>query len=167
MLAIAFPGMGQVYNRKFWKVPIVYAGFGGVLFAANYNSTRYITYLKAYQDLTDAIPQTDSYLNLPGLRDVDPRTYDPVLYPKTYKPADYSWYKDRMLRMVDYFKKYRDLSYIGIAAWYLLTILDANVDASLFNYDISDNLDLEVQPVMIPAMSQALPGLNLSLKVTF
>ena len=49
-----------------------------------------------------------------------------------------------MLRRVDYYKKYRDLSYIGIAAWYLFTILDANVDASLFNYDISDNLDMAI-----------------------
>jgi hypothetical protein len=167
MLAIAFPGMGQIYNKKYWKVPIVYAGFGGVIFAMDYNSSRYITYLKAYQDLTDAIPETASYLDLPGLKDVDPSTYDPVLHPETYKPSDYSWYKDRMLRMVDYFKKYRDLSYIGIAAWYLLTILDANVDASLFDYDVSDNLDLEVKPVIIPVMSQAVPGLNLSLKVTF
>lgn len=167
MLAIALPGLGQIYNRKYWKVPVVYAGFAGVIYAIDFNSSRYIMYLKAYSDLTDAIPETASYLNLPGLENVDPRTYDPVLYPEDYDPSSYSWYKERMLRMVDYYKKYRDLSYIGIAAWWLITILDANVDASLFSYDVSDNLDVEVEPVMLPVMSQAVPGLGLSLKVTF
>jgi len=58
-----------------------------------------------------------------------------------------------MLNGIDYYKRYRDLSYIGIAAWYLISILDANVDASLFNFDVSDNLQLAVMPVMVP-----LPG---------
>ena len=111
------------------------------------------------------IPETDSYLKL--IR-ADPSTYDPVLFPKTYNPSNASYYKDGMLRMVDYYKRYRDLSYIGIAGWYLISILDANVDASLFNYDISHNLDIAVFPVQL-----SLPGgftgagLNVSLKVTF
>ena len=70
-----------------------------------------------------------------------------------------------MLRQVDYYKKYRDLSYIGIAAWYLVTILDANVDASLYNYDISNDLDLKVEPVVSPLSGQAYMGV--SLKLTF
>ena len=52
---------------------------------------------------------------------------------RRYDPANYTHYKDAMLRMVDYYKRYRDLSYIGIAGWYLFSILDANVDASLYN----------------------------------
>lgn len=167
MLAMAFPGMGQIYNRKYWKVPLVYAGFAGVIYAVNYNSSKYVMYLKAYQDLTDKIWETASYLDLEALKNADPRDYDPVRHPDTYRPSDYSWYSERILGKVDYYKKYRDLSYIGIAAWYLITILDANVDASLLNYDISDNLDLEVEPIIIPDMSQSVPGLNLSLKVTF
>ena len=55
--------------------------------------------------------------------------------------------------MVDYYKRYRDLSYIGIAGWYLISILDANVDASLFNYDISNNLNITLVP-----MQMTLPG---------
>ena len=67
--------------------------------------------------------------------------------------------------MVDYYKKYRDLSYIGIAAWYLVSILDANVDASLFNYDISDNLDITVAPVQVPLPGGFTgAGVNVSLK---
>jgi hypothetical protein len=167
MLAMSFPGLGQIYNRKYWKVPVVYAGFAGVIYAVNLNSSRYNMYLKAYQDLTDKIWETASYLDLEALKNANPEEYDPVRHPATYKPESYSWYSERILGRVDYYKKYRDLSYIGIAAWYLITILDANVDASLFNYDISDNLDLEVEPIIIPEMSQSVPGLNLSLKVTF
>ena len=156
MLALAFPGLGQIYNRKYWKIPFVYAGFGGIIYAINYNSTQYNTFLKAYQDFTDDIRETDSYLDL--IKNADPSTYDPVLHPDTYVPANASWYEERMLRQVDYFKKYRDLSYIGIAAWYLITVLDANVDASLFNYDISDNLGVAVVPVRVPLLWKGMKG---------
>jgi hypothetical protein len=160
MLAIALPGLGQIYNRKYWKVPFVYAGFGGIAYAISFNTTQYNRYMKGYQDFTDKILETNSYIEI--IKNVDPASYDPVLHPDTY-----AWYKDRMLRMVDYFKKNRDLSYIGIAAWYLFTILDANVDASLFNYDIKDNLELKVAPVMVPLSGYAEPGVNVSLRLTF
>lgn len=165
MLAIALPGLGQIYNKKYWKVPFVYAGFGGVVYAIGFNSKEYNIYMQAYQDFTDKIPETDSYLDL--IKNVDPSTYDPVLYPKSADPSSTSWYKERMLRQVDIFKKYRDLSYIGIAAWYLFTILDANVDASLFNYDISDNLGLVIAPAQIPLPGQTGMGLSVNLKLTF
>jgi len=165
MLAVALPGLGQIYNRKFWKVPFVYAGFGGAVFAITYNSTNYSKFMKAYQDFTDDIPQTDSYIEL--IKNADPATYDPVLHPYTYDPSAASWYSERMLRQVDLFKKYRDLSYIAFAAWYLLTVLDANVDASLFNYDISNNLNLQIEPVQVPQGGFASLGLNVSLKVFF
>jgi hypothetical protein len=162
MLAIALPGLGQIYNRKYWKVPVVYLGFGAIIYAADYNGSRYITYLKALQDLTDAFKETDSYLDLNWQGEVDPDDFDQAL-----KPSSYAWYKDRILRQVDYYRKYRDLSYIGIAAWYLITILDANVDASLFHYDISDELDVEISPVQVPIVGQAAPGINVTMRVTF
>jgi hypothetical protein len=167
MLAVALPGLGQIYNRKYVKVPIVYAGFGAILYAINYTSTSYNRWMKGYQDLTDAIPETASYLNLPVIKNVDPKIYDPVLFPDDYDISTYTRCKDLMLRQVDYYKKYRDLSYIGIAAWYLITILDANVDASLFNYDVSKNLELDVEPVQMPVPGQSGPGASLSLKVNF
>jgi len=166
MLAVAFPGLGQIYNRKYWKVPFVYAGFGGVIFALSYNSTNYNRFMKAFQDFTDDIPETDSYIEI--IRNVDPSTYDPVLHPDTYDPSSASWYKDRMLRQVDYFKKYRDLSVIGFAAWYLFTVLDASVDASLLHYDVSDKLELEIEPAKVPIMSaHAGFGLNVCMTLTF
>lgn len=165
MLAVALPGAGQVYNRKFWKIPLVYAGFGVLFYTAGFNSKNYISYIKAYQDFTDKIPETNSYLKvIPA----DPATYDPVLYPETYDPSNYSYYKDGLLRMVDYYKRYRDLSYIGIAAWYLLSILDANVDASLFNFDVTNNLGITLAPSLMPLPGGFTgAGLSASIRMTF
>jgi len=165
MLALAFPGMGQIYNKKYWKVPLVYAGFGGIIYAIHYNSTNYNTFIKAYQDFTDKIPETDSYRAL--IKNADPSTYDPVLHPDTYDPSNAEWYRERMLRQVDYFRKYRDLSYIGIAAWLLVTVLDANVDASLSDFDVSDNLRLALEPVQMPLYGQSLTGFTVNLKFSF
>jgi hypothetical protein len=168
MLAVAFPGLGQIYTRKYWKLPLVYGGFGALIYSVQFNSKNYITYMKAYQDFTDLIPATDSYLKLIK---ADPSTYDPVLYPEsnnTSQAQNAQYYKDGMLRMVDYYKRYRDLSYIGIAGWYLLSILDANVDASLFNYDISNNLNLTVMPVQMSLPGGYVgAGLNVGLEITF
>jgi len=164
MLALTLPGLGQIYNRKYWKVPIVYAGFGGLVYSIGYNSALYTKYMKAYQDFIDLIPETDSYLEV--LDFADPREYDPVLYPKSYNASYYAHYQEGMLRQIDYNRKYRDLSYIGIALWYMVTVLDANVDASLFNYDISDNLAIIVAPVQVPSSATGL-GVNISMLVNF
>ena len=167
MLAVAFPGLGQIYNRKIWKIPVVYAGFGALIYSAGFNGKNYTLYMKAYQDFTDNILATNSYLKVIA-PSVDRSTYDPLFNPKGYDASIYSYYKDAMLQMVDYYKRYRDLSYIGIAGWYLVSILDANVDASLFNYDISNNLNLTFVPVQMN-LPGGFPGagLCLDLKVNF
>jgi len=165
MLGVAFPGMGQVYNRKYWKIPFVYAGFGGLAYSVSFNTTKYNEMMKAYQDFTDKIPETASYIEL--IKGSEPSEYDPVLFPDTYDPSNQSWVEDNLLKAVDYYKKYRDLTYIGIAAWYLITVLDANVDASLANFDVTDNLDLEVSPLQLPVPGVIGPGLNIRLVFTF
>lgn len=167
MLAIAFPGLGQIYNRKYWKVPFVYAGFGGLAYSVSFNTLKYNDMMKAYQDFTDKIPETNSYTTLPWLKATQPSEYDPVLYPDTYNPSISSWVEDNLIKSIDYYKKYRDLSYIGIAAWYLITVLDANVDASLSNFDISNDLNLEVAPLQLPVPGVTGAGLNISLIYTF
>jgi len=165
MLAVAFPGIGQVYNRKYWKIPFVYAGFGGLAYSVGFNTSKYNEMMKAYQDFTDQIPETDSYLEL--IKGSEPSEYDPVLHPETYDPSSQSWVEDNLLKAVDYYKKYRDLTYIGIAAWYLITVLDANVDASLANFDVTDNLDLQVAPLQLPVPGVIGAGFNISLIFTF
>ena len=167
MMAVVFPGLGQIYNRKIWKIPVVYVGFGALIYSATFNSRNYILYMKAYQDFTDKILETNSYLNVISPA-VDPKTYDPMLHAKEYSPSVNSYYKDAMLRMVDYYKRYRDLSYIGIGAWYLISILDANVDASLFNYDVTPNLDITVFPVQVPLPGGFTgAGINFGMRITF
>jgi hypothetical protein len=164
MLAAALPGLGQIYNRKYWKVPIVYAGFGALGYAVNFNTQNYNSFINAYQDFTDIIPETDSYLDL--LVNLDPATYDPVLHPGTFSASNEAWVRTSLLNGVDYYRKYRDLSYIGIAAWYLFTIIDAHVDASLFDYDISDDLRAYLMPVS-SAYARLSPGITFSIVKTF
>lgn len=165
MLSAAFPGLGQIYNRKYWKVPFVYAGFGGVGYAVWFNTNWYNTYIRAYQDFTDQIPETDSYKKV--IRNIKPEEYDPVLFPETANPSTAAWIKDQMMRQIDYYRKYRDLSYLGIGLWYLVSILDANVDASLFNYDIGESLALKISPIQVPLYNFAGAGVNLTLTFNF
>jgi hypothetical protein len=167
MLAVAFPGLGQIYNRKIWKIPVVYAGFGALIYTAQFNSKNYILYMKAYQDFTDKILVTDSYLKVIDPR-VDRNTYDKLLNSPKYDQNLNSYYEQGMLRMVDYYKRYRDLSYIGIAGWYLISILDANVDASLFNYDVTPNLNITFLPMQMPLPGGYVgAGLSVDLKINF
>jgi hypothetical protein len=165
MLAATFPGAGQIYTRKYWKIPIVYAGFGGLGYAVVYNSGWYNTFTKAYNDFTDTSPETASYVDL--IRGTPRDVYDPSLNSKNFDPEASSYIKDQLLNKVDYFRRYRDLSLIGIGAWYLLTILDANVDASLFDYDVSENINLSLAPFQFPLYNYASVGVNLTLKLNF
>jgi len=165
MLAAALPGMGQVYNRKYWKIPVVYAGFAGLGYGVWFNSSNHIRFTRAYQDFTDLIPETDSYISM--LSGWDPVSYDPVLHPETHNASEAQYIRERLLSGIDYYKKYRDLSYIGIAAWYLLSILDANVDASLSDYDIGDGINLSLQPSPMPVWNGNLVAFNIRLVKTF
>jgi len=167
MFAAALPGLGQIYNRKYWKVPIVYAGFGALGYAVTVNTKSYNTFITAYQDFTDIVPETDSYVDmLFDMVSLSPEEYDPVLFPKSAKPNTTSWVNTTLLNGVEYYRKYRDLSYIGIAAWYLLTIIDAHVDASLFDYDITDDLKASVIPLNFNYAGVS-PGITFAITKTF
>lgn len=165
MLAATFPGAGQIYTRKYWKIPIVYAGFAGLGYAVAYNTKWYNTYSKAYQDFTDDVPETDSYADL--IKSPPQEEYDPSLESDDFDLSTQAWIQDQLLAQIDYFRKYRDLSYIGIAAWYLLSIVDANVDASLSDYNINENLKLSIAPITIPYHSFAGLGVGLTMTINF
>jgi hypothetical protein len=165
MLAATFPGAGQMYNRKYWKLPLVYAGFAGLGYAVVYNTKWYNTYIKAYQDFIDAVPETDSYADL--IKSPPREQYDPSLGSDEFNKSTAAWIQDQLLAKVDYFRKYRDLSYIGIAAWYLITILDANVDASLSTYDVNENLNLAISPLSLPYHNFTGVGVGLTITVNF
>jgi len=144
------PGLGQIYNRKYWKVPIVYAGFGTIAYFVVYNGSRLKKYTQAYLDFTDTLAVTDSYLDLIG-PNLDPATFDPVLYPGSYNPSLAESFENLLKNNRDYFRRYRDLSYIGLAAWYVLNIIDASVDAHMYDFDVGEDLVLRVEPAWQPA----------------
>lgn len=135
-LAIVLPGAGQIYNRKYWKLPLVYGGFVGCAYAMRWNNQMYRDYSQAYMDLMDNDPNTQSYnqfLHL-GVK-IDETNID------RYKTL----FKNRK----DRFRRWRDLSVFCMIGVYALSIVDAYVDASLSEFDISDNLSLRVEPTII------------------
>lgn len=155
-LAIVLPGAGQVYNRKYWKLPIVYGGFLGCIYAWRWNNQMYRDYSQAYMDIMDDDPNTQSYnqfLHL-GAQITD---------------DNIARYQNMFKRRKDYYRKYRDLSIFCLIGVYALSVIDAYVDASLSQFDISKDLSLRIEPSVInsrmsnnPVKSSAL-GLQCSL----
>lgn len=135
-LAIVLPGAGQIYNRKFWKLPIVYGGFVGCAYAMRWNNQMYRDYSQAYLDLMDDDPNTQSYnqfLHLGAKID----------------DSNIERYKAIFKNRKDRFRRWRDLSFFCIVAVYALSVVDAYVDASLSEFDISKDLSLRVEPAII------------------
>ena len=131
------PGYGQILNHKYWKLPIVYGGFLGCAYAVSWNSNMYQTYLNAYRDIIDTDPSTNSYLLLiPKGRTVD-----------SYGGTEA--FKSILNTKQESYRRYRDLSVIATIAYYALTIVDAFVDAQLYDFDVSPDLSMRVQPTMI------------------
>jgi hypothetical protein len=165
MLAAAFPGLGQVYNRKYWKIPFVYAGFGAVGYSIVFNTQNFNKYLEGYQHLTDDIPETVSYIELLGKTAYTPEQIDAALGSSEYDAQTGSWVEDQVLNAVEYYRRYRDLSYIGVAAWYFITIIDAHVDANLADFDIGEKLQLSIEPM--PVQTVYGNGLGVGVKIIF
>ena len=130
-LAIVLPGAGQIYNHKYWKLPIIYGGFVGCAYAMRWINQMYSDYSRAYIDISDNDPETKSYEKFTYL--VMSQT-DPERLKTQFKAR-----KDR-------FRRWRDLSFFCMLGVYGLSIIDAYVDASLSQFDISDDLSLHVEP---------------------
>jgi hypothetical protein len=125
------PGMGQVYNQKYWKVPIIYGAGGAFAYFVGFNQLK-------YKKFRDAVAS--------GTQD------EVVLIDGRYIPSE------NLERGRDYYRRYRDISVLGLGAIYLLNIIDAMIDANFFYYDVSDDLSMQLQPVMIN-----MPGTTASL----
>lgn len=133
------PGSGQVYNRKYWKVPIIYAGFGGLGYLFMQNNTEF----RYYRDIL--LNRADSSATY-----VDP-------LPNVSNEQVFAYRED--------FRRYRDLCFVGMFAIYVLNIIDASVDAHMFTFDVSEDLSLHVSPYATPNLY--LPpasGVTLTLK---
>lgn len=140
-MAIVIPGGGQIYNRKYWKLPIVYGGFVGCFYAMRWNGMMYDSYQQAYMDIMDDDPNTKSYENMMHLGNkIDESNME--RYKKVFKNR-----KDR-------FRRWRDLSMFCMIGVYALSVIDAYVDASLSQFDISDDLSLKVAPAYIDGRGQ-------------
>jgi len=129
-----FPGLGQIYNRKYWKLPLVYGGFLGCVYAVSWNSTQYNDYKQLYRDITAGKDSWYTYLR-PGEN------------PANLTQGDIDFYKNAFKNKKDFFRRYRDLSIIVTVGVYALCMLDAYVDAQLFDFDISTDLSLRIEPV--------------------
>ena len=155
-LALVIPGGGQIYNRKYWKLPLVYGGFIGCLYAMNWNNTMYKDYSQAYLDLMDNDPGTQSYnqfMHL-GMQITDANK---DRYQKLFKSR-----KDR-------YRRWRDMSFFVLVGVYALSVIDAYVDAELSVFDISKDLSLKIEPTVLDNRTSKNPldgavGVQCSLK---
>ena len=135
-LAIVIPGAGQIYNRKYWKLPIVYGGFVGCAYAMRWNNMMYKDYSQAYIDLTDNDPNTKSYERFQQ-------------FSNRITQANIQRYQELFKNRKNRFRRWRDLSFFVMCGVYAISIIDAYVDASLSEFDISDDLTMRVAPTII------------------
>ncbi len=155
-LAAVVPGLGQIYNRQYWKVPIIYGGALGLAYGITWNDRMYVDYRKGYVDLMDKDPSS---------------TYYEYLLPEgvVLDNSNKDYYTRVIKTKLDNYRRNRDLCIIASAVFYLLTIIDAYVDAQMFDYDISSDLSLEVVPTVIApsATHEQESSVGLSCKLKF
>lgn len=135
-LALVLPGAGQIYNRKYWKLPIVYGGFVGCVYALRWNNQMYHDYSQAYLDIMDDDPNTQSYNQFLHLG-------------ATIDASNIERYKEIFRKRKDKFRRWRDMGTFVMIGIYAFSVIDAYVDASLSEFDISDDLSLRVEPAVL------------------
>jgi len=138
LLSVVVPGAGQFYNKKYWKIPVIYAGIAAAGYFVHFNDVRYQDYKKAYAIRVDGDDNTvDQYVDI--------------------------YNDDNLKTLKDFYRRNRDLSYIVGGLIYILNILDADVDAHLFYFDVGDDLSFHLQPSLnYSAQSKPLSGLSLT-----
>ena len=134
-LALVIPGAGQIYNRKYWKLPLVYGGFLGCTYAFTWNQQMYSDYSQAYLDIMDDNPATQSY------KDFLPPNFDITGREDRYKEI----FKNKK----NTYRRWRDLSVFCFAGVYILSVIDAYVDAQLSEFDITPDLSMRLEPTVI------------------
>lgn len=138
MYSALIPGMGQVYNKKYWKLPVIYGLTGIFIYSFDFNNNQYNKYTNAYIDL-----KSGKITNFEGYTD--------------FKTVD---------KIRANFKRNRDLNVISLAVIYLLNVIDATVDAHLFYYDISEDLSLNVQPSLLNSFDNQNTAVGLSFSIS-
>lgn len=141
ILSAALPGLGQIYNRKYWKVPIIYAGLGTLGYLITFNNSQYRLYRNAYLAKIDD----------------DPLTIDQYPFASA----------DGLLQQLNQYRRTRDILIAGAVIVYALNIIDASVDAHLFEFDVSDDLTLRIEPNFLPNFTYGYSQKNITLKICF
>lgn len=141
MFAAVVPGLGQIYNKKYWKVPIVYGGIAALCYSIHFNSKYYDIYRRGYRDLINKDPNNTSYMKI-----IEDNHLDPELCLERY--AD--WFQRVLENKKNYYRRYRDLSYFGIIGVYVLQLVDACVDAHFHDFDVTDDLAMRWSPMILP-----------------
>lgn len=127
IMSACLPGLGQIYNKKYWKVPIIYAGLGIMSYFIYTNTDEYINYKCAYiESAQGSMNGSYSYLV------------------QRYSTAD-------LLSAREYYRRNLEISILLTVLWYALNILDATVDAHLYTFNISDKLTMKVEPAILPS----------------
>jgi len=156
--AAILPGLGQIYNKKYWKLPILYGGIAASGYAIHFNSKYYKKYRSAYRDFIIQDPGNKSYLEFipPGLSESD-------VIGGPYE----GWFEEALERKKQYYKRYRDLSYFIMVGVYIVQIVDAAVDAHFYNFSISDDLSLRVNPTIMESSHGDYGGVGIQLNFKF
>ena len=140
-LSTVVPGLGQAYNKKYWKIPIIYAAMGTTIYLFDANNKIYKEYKQAYISKTDTAMSTiDIY---PELTDV------------------------QLLEYENQYRRYRDLNVIFTALFYTVNIVDAYVDAHLTTFDVSENLTMHVSPALNFYSLKQKPAVGMTLSFRF
>ncbi len=132
--AALFPGGGQIYNRKYWKLPIIYGGYLGLIYGYRWNQKYYRTYANAYRDLVLDSPNA---------------SYKDFLSPNYDVEAHRTYLEKAFKRKRNSYRNYRDYCVIGMIGIYLVAMVDAYVDASLYHFDVSTDLDANNRPTLM------------------
>lgn len=165
LAAAVFPGFGQIYNRQYWKLPIVYGGMMGCAYAITWNNKTYQDYKTAYYDIK---------------RDAanDPNAENPDSWSQSWQnyvsastdPAtrlNDATFHSNLKRNKDYFRRYRDLSIIIGVGIYLIFVADAYVDAQMFDFDVSPDLSFRVVPAFTPESLSNSHSIGFNVSMTF
>ena len=153
-LSALCPGLGQIYNRRYWKLPIVAGAFLGMSYGTLWNNRMLQDYTRAYRDAMDNDPNTRSYMDF---------------YPPTVQESDLdkNWLTSTLKNRKDYYRRYRDICIIGLAAVYVLNVIDAYVDASMMHFDVTPDLSMRWGPTVIDNSITTLPSVGLGCALSF
>lgn len=138
IMSAIVPGAGQAYNKKYWKIPVIYAGFAGLGYLVKTNNDDYKIYKDAYRLRLDGDESTtDNFVNI-------------------YSDQDLATLKN-------FYRRNRDLSIIGMGVLYILNIVDAAVDAHLFYFNVNDELSMQIMPGFQSGFQHNGPAVTMSL----